>query len=103
MAWLFLFIAGLLEIFWATSMKQSHGFTLLVPSVVTLVLMFASFSLLGLAMKTLPLGTSYAIWTGIGATGAFLTGIVFFGEAVTSTRIIAVGLIVAGIVLMRLG
>ncbi|KPQ06095.1 MAG: quaternary ammonium compound-resistance protein SugE [Rhodobacteraceae bacterium HLUCCA12] len=102
MAWTFLLLAGLLEIFWASSMKQSQGFTLLIPSVVTVVLMFASFVLLALAMKTLPLGTSYAIWTGIGAVGAFVTGIVFFGEAVTATRVIALALIVAGIVLMRL-
>ena len=74
MAWLYLISAGLLEIVWAFAMKKSHGFTLLLPSLVTLVTMAASFALLALAMRSLPLGTAYSIWTGIGAVGAFIVG-----------------------------
>ena len=102
MAWIYLFVAGLLEVVWALAMKQSHGFTRLVPSVVTIVAMIASFSLLALAMRTLPLGTAYTIWTGIGAVGAFILGIVLLGEAVTVMRVAAAVLIVSGLVLMKL-
>jgi quaternary ammonium compound-resistance protein SugE len=102
MAWLYLFVAGLLEIVWAYAMKQSEGFTRLVPSVITLVAMVASFGLLSLSMRTLPLGTAYTIWTGIGAVGAFVLGIVFLGEQVNATRIIAAVMIVGGLVLMKL-
>lgn len=102
MAWIYLFIAGLLEIVWAFSMKQSDGFTKLGPSLVTLVAMIASFSLLSLSMKTLPLGTAYTIWTGIGAIGAFVVGILWLNEGVHPMRVAAAGLIVAGLVLMRL-
>lgn len=102
MAWIYLFIAGLLEIVWAFSMKQSDGFTKLGPSLVTLVAMVASFGLLSLSMKTLPLGTAYTIWTGIGAIGAFVVGILWLNEGVHPMRVAAVGLIVAGLVLMRL-
>jgi quaternary ammonium compound-resistance protein SugE len=101
-AWIFLVIAGLLEVVWAFFMKKSAGFTVLVPSVVTIVTMIASFSLLSIAMKTLPLGTAYTVWTGIGAVGAFLVGIAFLGEAVTAMRVLAALLILAGLVLMRL-
>ena len=102
MAWIYLFIAGLLEIVWAFSMKQSEGFTKLGPSLVTLVAMVASFGLLSLSMKTLPLGTAYTIWTGIGAIGAFVVGIIWLNEGVHPMRVAAAGLIVAGLVLMRL-
>ncbi len=102
MAWIYLFIAGLLEIVWAFSMKQSEGFTKLGPSLVTLVAMVASFGLLSVSMKTLPLGTAYTIWTGIGAVGAFAVGILWLNEGVHPMRVAAAGLIVAGLVLMRL-
>lgn len=102
MPWIFLISAGLLEIAWAYFMKKSSGFTLLVPTAITLVTMVASFALLSLSMRTLPLGTAYSIWTGIGAIGAFVVGIAVLGEAVTPARLIAAGLIVAGIVLMKL-
>jgi len=101
MAWLYLVAAGLLEIVWAFSMKQSEGFTRLGPSVVTIVGMIASFWLLAVAMRTLPLGTAYTIWTGIGAVGAFVAGIVFLGEQVSAMRIAAAVLIVSGLVLMK--
>jgi quaternary ammonium compound-resistance protein SugE len=100
--WIFLISAGLLEIAWAYFMKKSAGFTLLVPTAITLVTMVASFALLSLSMRTLPLGTAYTIWTGIGAVGAFVIGIAVLGEAVTLMRLIAAGLIVVGIVLMKL-
>ena len=102
MAWIYLFIAGLLEIVWAFSMKQSNGFTRLWPSVITLVAMIASFGLLAAAMRTLPLGTAYTIWTGIGAVGAFIVGVVFLGEHLSLMRIAAAVLIVSGLVLMKL-
>lgn len=102
MAWIYLLIAGLLEIVWAFSMKQSDGFTKLGASLVTLVAMVASFGLLSLSMKTLPLGTAYTIWTGIGAIGAFVVGILWLNEGVHPIRVAAAGLIVAGLVLMRL-
>lgn len=102
MAWILLTIAGLLEVVWAFSMKQSVGFTRLGPSVVTLVTMIASFVLLSISMKTLPLGTAYTIWTGIGAVGAFVAGIVILGEQVSAMRIMAAVLIVSGMILMKL-
>ena len=101
MAWLVLFVAGVLEVVWAYAMKLSDGFSRPGPAVVTMVAMFLSFGLLALAMKSLPLGTSYMVWTGIGAVGAFVVGVVVLGEAVTVTRLLAAVLIVAGIVLMK--
>ena len=101
MAWAILVIAGVLETVWAYYMKLSDGFTRLVPSVVTLGAMFLSFGLLALAMKSLPLGTAYTVWTGIGAVGAFIVGIVVLGEAVTPMRVLAAGLIIAGLILMK--
>lgn len=101
MPWIYLTFAGLLEIVWAYSMKQSHGFTRLVPSVVTLVAMIASFALLSMSMKSLPLGTAYTIWTGIGAVGAFVLGIMVLGEQANALRIVAALLIVSGLVLMK--
>lgn len=102
MAWLILVVAGILEIVWAYYMKLSDGFTKLGPSAVTLGAMFLSFGLLAVAMKSLPLGTAYTVWTGIGAVGAFVVGIVVLGEAVTAMRVLAAVLIVSGLVLMKL-
>lgn len=102
MPWVYLLAAGLLEIVWAFSMKQSEGFTRLMPTVVTLVTMVGSFALLALAMRSLPLGTAYTIWTGIGAVGAFLVGVLVLGEALTAMRAIAAMLIVSGLVMMKL-
>lgn len=101
MAWTALGIAGLLEIVWAFSMKQSDGFTRLTPSIVTLVAMIASFGLLAYSMKALPLGTAYMIWTGIGAVGAFAVGIAVLGEEVSVMRVAAAVLIVCGLVMMK--
>jgi quaternary ammonium compound-resistance protein SugE len=102
MAWVTLFIAGLLEVVWAFSMKQSAGFTRLGPTVVTLVAMVASFALLSWSMRVLPLGTAYTVWTGIGAVGAFTVGILILGEPANAMRLLAAGLILAGLVLMKL-
>ena len=101
MAWLMLLVAGVLEVVWAFWMKQSEGFTRVIPTAITLVTMIGSFALLSLSMRTLPLGTAYIIWTGIGAVGAFLVGIVLLGEPLSATRILAALLIVAGLVLMK--
>ena len=102
MAWVYLVIAGLLEVVWAYTMKQSHGFTRLWPSVITIVTMVASFGLLSVSMRSLPLGTAYTIWTGIGAVGAFVVVIFVLGEAASAMRLMAAVLIVAGLVLMKL-
>ncbi|MBB5220234.1 quaternary ammonium compound-resistance protein SugE [Amaricoccus macauensis] len=102
MAWFYLIVAGILEIIWAYWMKQSHGFTRIWPTVITIVTMIGSFGLLSVAMRTLPLGTAYTIWTGIGAVGAFLVGIVVLGEVVSPMRVLAAVLIVSGLVLMKL-
>jgi quaternary ammonium compound-resistance protein SugE len=101
-AWIALIVAGLFEIVWAFSMKQSQSFTRLLPSVITVAAMLASVGLLSWSMRTLPLGTAYAMWTGIGAVGAFGVGIFFLGEAVSPLRLIAALLIVGGLLLMRL-
>ena len=102
MVWLILVVAGLFEVVWAFSMKQSEGFTRLWPSVITLVGMLVSFGLLAWSMRVLPLGTAYTVWTGIGAVGAFVVGIAFLGEAVSLSRLLAAGLIVSGLLLMKL-
>jgi len=102
MAWIVLVIAGLFEVVWATAMKQSHGFSRLWPSVVTLVGMAISFALLSWSMRVLPLGTAYTVWTGIGAVGAFVVGVAVMGEALTPMRVGAAVLIVSGLVLMKL-
>ncbi|NOG70380.1 quaternary ammonium compound efflux SMR transporter SugE [Roseicella sp. DB1501] len=102
MAWILLVTAGLFEVLWAFTMKQSGGFTRLWPSLVTLAAMVVSFGLLAMAMRSLPLGTAYAVWTGIGALGAFLAGILFLGEAASAARLLAAGLILGGLVLMKL-
>jgi quaternary ammonium compound-resistance protein SugE len=98
MSWFLLFIAGLLEVAWAAGLKTSEGFTRLWPSVFTLVTAVGSFVLLALAMRQLPLGTAYAVWTGIGAVGAFVFGIVMLGEAVTVARVASAALIVIGLI-----
>jgi quaternary ammonium compound-resistance protein SugE len=102
MAWLLLLIAGLLEVGWAVGLKYTEGFTRLVPSVLTLVSMAASVGMLGLALKTLPIGTAYAVWTGIGAVGTAILGIALFGDPVGIARLACIGLIVAGIVGLKL-
>ncbi|KVP29956.1 SMR family transporter [Burkholderia ubonensis] len=104
MAWVWLLIAGLLEVAWAAGMKSSEGFTRLWPSVFTIVTALASFGLLALALalRQLPLGTAYAVWTGIGAVGAFVFGIVMMGEALTVARIASASLIVAGLIGLKL-
>ncbi|ARU05589.1 QacE family quaternary ammonium compound efflux SMR transporter [Comamonas serinivorans] len=102
MAWIYLLFAGLLEVIWAYTMKLSNGFTKLGPSAITLVAMIASFGLLSVAMRSLPLGTAYTIWTGIGAVGAFVLGVTVLGEALTPMRVLAAVLIVTGLVLMKL-
>ncbi|EDT03434.1 quaternary ammonium compound efflux SMR transporter SugE [Burkholderia ambifaria] len=102
MAWVLLLIAGLLEVAWAAGMKSSEGFTKLWPSVFTIVTSLASFGLLAVAMRQLPLGTAYAVWTGIGAVGAFVFGIVMMGEALTVARVASASLIVLGLVGLKL-
>ena len=101
MAWVYLIAAGVLEIVWAYFMKQSQGFTRLVPSVLTVGTMMVSFGMLSIAMRTLPLGTAYTIWTGIGAVGAFAVGIVVLGESCSPLKLLASSLIVAGMVLLK--
>ncbi|WP_265920275.1 DMT family transporter [Cupriavidus nantongensis] len=102
MAWIYLVIAGVLEVLWAYSMKLSEGFSRPGYSAITIVAMIASFALLSLSMKSLPLGTAYTIWTGIGAVGAFLVGLLVLGEPASAVRILAAGLIVSGLVMMKM-
>ena len=102
MAWVILILAGLFEIVWAYAMKLSEGFTRLTPSIITLLFMFLSFALLAYAMRSLPLGTAYTIWTGIGAVGSFLVGIFILGEPATAMRMLAAVLIISGLILMKL-
>ena len=101
MAWIVLVLAGIFEVVWAYSMKMSEGFTRFVPSVITLIFMVLSFALLAYAMRTLPLGTAYTIWTGIGAIGSFLVGIFILGEPASALRMLAAVLIISGLVLMK--
>ncbi|MDO8977703.1 MAG: quaternary ammonium compound efflux SMR transporter SugE [Afipia sp.] len=98
MAWTMLFVAGLLEIGWAIGLKYTDGFTKLMPSVLTIISMIASVILLGLSLKTLPVGTAYAVWTGIGTVGTAILGIWLLGDPATTLRIACIGLIVAGII-----
>ena len=102
MAWILLIFAGLLEVVWAYTMKLSDGFTRMGYASITIVAMIASFWLLSMAMISLPLGTAYTIWTGIGAVGAFVVGICVLGEAVSPLRIFAAVLIVSGLLLMKI-
>ena len=97
MAWTYLFIAGLFEIGWAIGLKYSEGFTRLGPSVATIVSMLISVWLLGIAVRTLPVGTAYAVWTGIGTAGTAILGILLFGESAAALRLVCIVLVVAGI------
>lgn len=102
MSWVYLFLAGVLEIVWAIGLKYTAGFTRLWPSVITIAVAWLSFYLLALAVKTIPLGTAYAVWTGIGAAGVAILGMILFGEPVTIARFFFLALIVAGIVGLKL-
>lgn len=102
MAWVLLVIAGLLEVGWAIGLKYTEGFTRVWPSVLTIAAMVLSVVLLGIAMKSLPVGTSYAVWVGVGAVGTAILGMVLFGEPASAGRLASLGLIVAGIVGLKL-
>ena len=102
MHWIYLFIAGLFEISWAVGLKFSHGFSRTIPSVFTAICMIASFYFLALALKNLPLGTAYAIWTGIGTLGTVIFGIILFKEPVSAMRLACIGLIICGITGLKL-
>ena len=102
MAWMLLVVAGLLEVGWSIGLKFTEGFTRPLPTVATLAAMVASVGLLGVAMKTLPVGTAYAVWVGVGAVGTAALGMVLFGEAATVGRLVSLALIVAGIVGLKL-
>lgn len=102
MAWAYVLIAGILEVVWSFSLKASEGFTKLLPSVATVFFMILSFVVLAQGMKSLPLGTAYAVWTGIGAVGAALVGIVVLGESASLMRVAGIAFIVVGIVLLKL-
>ncbi|ANC04537.1 MULTISPECIES: quaternary ammonium compound efflux SMR transporter SugE [Pseudomonas] len=98
MSWIILFFAGLFEVGWAIGLKYTDGFTRPLPTALTVAAMAVSLGLLGLAMKELPLGTAYAIWTGVGAVGTVIAGIILFGESMALVRLISVALIVAGLI-----
>ncbi len=102
MAWIVLVVAGLLEIGWAVGLKYTDGFTRLWPTLATLIALVASMGLLGVALRTLPLGTAYAVWTGIGSVGTAILGIILFREPATMLRLLCIGLIVAGIVGLKI-
>ena len=102
MAWMYLLVAGLLEIVWSFTMKLSQGFTRGTPTAITVLVMVASFALLSISMKTLPLGTAYTVSTGIGAVGAFVVGVVALGEPLTIAPVFAAPLIIAGLSIMKL-
>jgi quaternary ammonium compound-resistance protein SugE len=102
MSWIYLFLAGILEIVWAIGLKYTEGFTRLWPSVITIAVAWLSFYLLAVAVKTIPVGTGYAIWTGIGAAGVALLGMLLFGEPATVSRFLFLGLIIVGIVGLKL-
>lgn len=102
MSWLILFLAGLMEIVWAVGLKYTQGFSRLGPSLLTLFAMVASVALLGIAMKTMPVGTAYAAWTGIGIVGTVLFGALLLGESLSPARLLCVALILAGIIGLKL-
>lgn len=102
MAWILLFVAGLFEVAWAVGLKYTEGFSKLVPSALTVAAMIASVLLLGLAMKDLPVGTSYAVWTGIGTVGTVILGIVLMGDSAAPVRLVCLGLIMLGILGLKL-
>jgi quaternary ammonium compound-resistance protein SugE len=102
MSWILVFIAGLFEVAWAIGLKYTDGFSRFWPSAGTVAAMVASIVLLGLAMRELPVGTAYAVWTGIGAVGTVILGIVLFGDSASALRLVCVGLIIAGILGLKL-
>lgn len=102
MAWIILLFAGLLEVVWAVGLKYTHGFTRLTPSIITITAIIASMGLLAYAMRDLPAGTTYAIWTGIGAIGTAIFGIIFLGESANMFRLLSLGLIVMGLIGLKL-
>ena len=102
MSWIILFVAGLFEVGWAVGLKYTEGFTRPIPTILTVLAIITSMGLLGVAMRNLPLGTAYAIWTGIGAVGAFVVGAVFLGEPLTPLRIAGVALVASGLVVLKL-
>ena len=102
MSWIFLFLAGLFEIGWAVGLKYTAGFTRFLPTALTLASMVASLGLLGLALRTLPLGTAYAIWTGVGTVGTAILGIALFAESASVARLLCIGLIIVGIIGLKL-
>ncbi|ASC96710.1 TPA: quaternary ammonium compound efflux SMR transporter SugE [Pseudomonas aeruginosa] len=102
MSWIILFFAGLFEVGWAVGLKYTEGFSKPLPTVLTVLAMLVSLGLLGLAMKHLPLGTAYAVWTGVGAVGTVIAGIVLFGESMALLRLASVALIVCGLVGLKL-
>jgi quaternary ammonium compound-resistance protein SugE len=102
MSWILLFIAGLFEVAWAIGLKYTDGFSRFWPSAGTVTAMVVSVLLLGLAMRELPVGTAYAVWTGIGAVGTVILGIVLFGDSASALRLVCVGLIIAGILGLKL-
>jgi len=102
MAWIILLLAGLLEVVWTVGLKYTEGFTKIVPSIITVIAIIASMFLLSLAMRSIPMGTAYAIWTGIGAVGAVIMGIILFGESMAIMRLLSAALIVCGIIGLKL-
>ena len=102
MSWIILFLAGLFEIAWAIGLKYSEGFTKLTPSIITIITMFISFYLLSLALKSLPLGTAYAVWVGIGTVGTVIAGIILFGESMTLIRVVSILFILLGIIGLKI-
>ena len=102
MAWIALFVAGLLEVGWAIGLKYTAGFTRLVPTILTVASMVVSLGLLGVALKSLPVGTAYAVWTGVGTVGTAILGMILFGESTAALRLVCIALIVAGIVGLKL-
>ncbi|MGN0005166.1 MAG: quaternary ammonium compound efflux SMR transporter SugE [Candidatus Gastranaerophilaceae bacterium] len=102
MHWIHLFIAGIFEVIWAIGLKYSNGFTVLVPSNITAIFMIASYYYLALALKSLPIGTAYAIWTGIGTVGTVILGIILFKEPATATRLVCITMILLGIIGLKI-
>ena len=102
MAWFYLFVAGLFEMAWAIGLKYTEGFSRLIPSVLTVAAMILSLALLGLALKTLPVGTAYAVWTGIGAVGVATLGVVLFSESASPARLLCIAVIVSGVIGLKL-
>ncbi|MFV3330156.1 quaternary ammonium compound efflux SMR transporter SugE [Pseudomonas sp. NY15437] len=102
MSWIILFIAGLFEVAWAVGLKYTEGFIRPIPTALTVLAIITSMGLLGLAMRNLPLGTAYAIWTGVGAVGTVIVGIVLFGESMAPVRLLSVALILCGLVGLKL-